>query len=180
MRASIKKSGLALGLAGIAIAAIAAIVWANRAPDEETWQPATEGFLAVATPCCTEASLWDSLSTESPDHQRPRAATPAEAAAWLNTWPYRERGANSDMEEPAVSMRSSEVRCVGPPSGPPVPRNDDDEETIAALSKSPACVYARWKVWKNGARGGRPNERHTVWADESGLLHGRVDYWGGP
>lgn len=177
MKAGQSRKRIAIGVSSLVLISIAAVVWINRPPEEETWKPAAEGFLAVATPCCEEASLWDDLSTEAADGQRPRAATVAEAAQWLNTWPYRDRHDDSAQPEPPVSMRSSEVRCVGAPTGPPVPRNDDDEETIAALRLSHECVYARWKVWVEETAQGQPNERHTVWADQDGFLHGRVDYW---
>ena len=33
----------------------------RRADKADSWTTKVEGFLAVPTPCCTEASLWDSL-----------------------------------------------------------------------------------------------------------------------
>ena len=173
--------GVLVGLGLLILAtAVGAWVWLRDAePETETWQPAVEGFLAVATPCCEEASLWSDLSVETDDGQRGRPATAEETAVWLDTWPYRERGEEEvpEASELKVSMRSSEVRCVGPASGADVPRNGDDAATVEALRNRRECSYARWRVWAEETAEDRLNERHTVWADEDGLFHGRVDYW---
>ena len=83
---------------------IVAIGWAllvrvgfasSRGPDkEESWKPAAEGFLAVPTPCCTKASLWDALDAVTPDEQHARPASAAEAAhsffhARVDYWRWR-------------------------------------------------------------------------------------------
>ena len=152
----------------------------SRRDDKATsWTPAVEGFLAVATPCCTMASLWDALDALSDDGQRARPATAAEAAEWLNKWPYRDRGEHSTPDEgqlqPAAQNR--EVRCVGEPSGPEIHPDGDDEETLKGVLFRRECTYAKWKVWAGETAEKRPNERHTVWVDDGGFFHGRVDYW---
>lgn len=177
---SIGRRGVWFGVGALALVAVA-VVWAlNRGPSAETWQPEAEGFLAVATPCCEEASLWRDLDSETDDGQRARPATAADAAAWLNTWPYRDRGEEDTQADAPlqVAVRSNEVRCVGPPSGAEVPRDGDDVATVEALRDRTECSYARWQVWADETAAERPNERHTVWADEDGAFHGRVDYWG--
>ncbi|MEM7433635.1 MAG: hypothetical protein AAF436_00690 [Myxococcota bacterium] len=149
----------------------------RQEPEVETWQPELEGFLAVATPCCTEASLVANLEQPMADDQRARPATALEAAAWVDTWPYRKVGEDAPAKMPPVSLNSSEVRCVGAPTGPDVPRDGDDTATIDALRQRHECTYARWRVWRTDTPHTRPNERHTVWADEDGQFHGRIDYW---
>jgi hypothetical protein len=152
---------------------------AESADKAESWKPAIEGFLAVATPCCTKASLWDELDTVTADGQRARPASAAEAAQWLNDWPHRSRGEHDtlDEEQLRVALQNKEVRCVGAPSGPEVRPDGDDEETLNAVHFRRECTYAKWKVWTAGTPENQPNERHTVWADEDGLFRGRVDYW---
>jgi hypothetical protein len=151
-------------------------------PAEKTapsWSPTTEGFLAVPTPCCSEALLWDSLDEITSDGQRARPATAAEAARWLNQWPARRRAeeAADTGEELGVAAQSSEVRCKGAPTGPEVPHSGNDEETVKALRQRPECTYVKWKIWNAETAKRYSNERHVVWADEKGFLHGRVEYW---
>jgi len=69
------------------------------------------------------------------------------------------------------------VKALGKPSGPEVPQEGDDAETLRAVHFRRECTFAKWKVWDKQSAGGRMNERHTVWVDEDGLFHGRVDYW---
>lgn len=151
----------------------------RRADKATSWNPAVEGFLAVATPCCTTASLWDALDKVTADGQRARPASVAEAAQWLNDWPYRGRDEHGTPgeEQLGVAAQSSEVRCVGAPTGPEVPREGDDEETLEAIRYRRECTYAKWKVWSGETAEEHLNERHTVWVDEDGFLRGRVDYW---
>lgn len=151
----------------------------KRVDEPPSWKSAFEGFLGVATPCCTEATLWPTLDTVTDDGQRARPASAAEAAQWLNRWPYRARDADDEPEQVALSVaaQSSEVRCVGAATGPEVPRNGDDEETLEAIRRRPECTYAKWKVWNAHVAEEHPNERHTVWLDQEGFFHGRVDYW---
>lgn len=162
--------------------ALAAIVWAAkrmRPPDKETWYAAVEGFLAVAEPCCVRASLWESLDEVTSDGQRARPATAAEAAEWLNTWPYRNREDDPTFEEPALVLagQSTEVRCTGKPTGDPVPRRGDDVESLEAIRARSECSFAKWKIWAGETATERPHERHTVWVDEQKRFRGRVDYW---
>lgn len=144
-----------------------------------SWSPAVEGFLAVATPCCSEASLWDSLDQVTDDGQHARPATVAEAARWLNDWPYRKRGEENvpDEAQLGVAAQSSEIRCSGAATGPEIPHTGDDEQILKAVRRRPECQYVKWKVWnaKTGER--HLNERHVVWADERGFFHGRVELW---
>ncbi|MBW2222932.1 MAG: hypothetical protein DRH23_12975 [Deltaproteobacteria bacterium] len=151
----------------------------NRGDQTESWMPSVEGFLAVATPCCRRASLWDALDTVTQDHQRARAASAAEAAQWLNDWPYRSREEHDRADEfdLRVAAQSSEVRCTGAPTGPEVPRDGDDGKTLEAIRHRRECTYTKWKVWSGETAKKRRNERHTVWADDEDLFHGRVDYW---
>ena len=152
----------------------------SRGPDEEeSWKPAAEGFLAVPTPCCTKASLWDALDAVTPDEQRARPASAAEASQWLNDWPYRDRDEDgiADEELLRVHIQNSEVRCSGAPTGPDVPREGDDEETLEAIRYRPECRVIKWKVWSGETAEEHLNERHTVWVDEDGFFHARVDYW---
>jgi hypothetical protein len=150
-----------------------------RGEKAESWKAVAEGFLAVATPCCTEASLWDALDITTPDGQRARPASASEAARWLNQWPYRNEREDDRSEEAqlSVSLQNSEVRCVGPATGGKIPQRGRDEETLETIRHRRECVYAKWKVWSGETAEERENERHTVWADEDGAFHGRVDYW---
>ena len=176
------KRRMALAITIVVVALLLAVGFAlSRRADtaEPSWKPAIEGFLAVATPCCTEASLWDELDTVTADGQRARPASAAEAAQWLNDWPYRSRGEHDTLDEEQLrwAAQNEEVRCVGPPSGPEVRPEGDDEETLHAVHFRRECTYAKWKVWAAGTPENQPNERHTVWVDEDGLFRGRVDYW---
>jgi hypothetical protein len=151
----------------------------GRTEDAKSWDAAVEGFLAVATPCCTEASLWNSLDEVTADRQRARPASTAEAARWLNDWPYKGRNQEDASDERGLDLaaQSSEVRCVGAPTGPEVPREGDDEQTLKALRHRRECTYAKWKVWTAETADEHLGERHTVWVDEDGFFRGRVDYW---
>ena len=75
------------------IGALSAIGFAlTRGSDgARSWKTHADGILAVATPCCSGASLWESLDTERDDGNRPRPANAEEAARWLNEWPHRSR-----------------------------------------------------------------------------------------
>lgn len=151
----------------------------NRGDKAESWTQSVEGFLAVATPCCSRASLWDALDAVTHDDQRARPASAAEAAQWLNDWTYRSREEHdsADEEELSVAAQSGEVRCMGSPTGAEVPQDGDDEKTLEAIRHRRECTYGKWKAWSAETAKKRPNERHTVWADDDGLFHGRVDYW---
>lgn len=169
--------------ASTAVAVLLGVGWwlssPLREPAAPSWKAEAEGFLAVPTPCCMDAALWSTLDTMTADGQRPRPATAAEAARWLSTWPWRSREDSdpSNGAELFVAARSREVRCIGAPSGPEVPQEGNDEETLMALHGRRECTYAKWQVWTGRTAQKRPNERHTVWVDEEGLFHGRVDYW---
>lgn len=179
MRRENRRKAVLLAMIGVALIVALVLALRGRQQKRQAWEPAAEGFLAVATPCCYRASLWRSLDDVSADGQRARAATPAEAADWLNTWPYRSREKDTDFEEEELSLaaQSNEVRCVGRPTGDPVPRRGDDVETLEALQKRRECSFAKWKIWSGDTAKQRPHERHTVWVDELDRYHGRVDYW---
>jgi hypothetical protein len=164
----------------VASALIAVALFLTRAPSgEESWKPHAEGLLAVPTPCCTEATLWDSLDQVSDDEQRPRPATAEEAARWLNTWPYRARGEGAEPSEPplGVGVKNQEVRCIGQPSGPDIVPGRNDEYTLEAVRLRRECVFTKWRVWDDETVERRPNERHTIWAGDDGFFRARVDYW---
>lgn len=163
----------------IVAGAAAAFLLLGRGTEDERWRTEVEGLLAVPSPCCTDATLWDSIDQVTEDGQRPKPATAAEAALWLNTWPYRARGEEADPDEPplAIGIKNSEVRCIGTPTGPEVPRTGDDAYTLEAIRMRRECVYTKWRVWAPETAEWRMNERHTVWAEEDGLFRGRVDYW---
>ena len=76
-----------------------------------------------------------------------------------------------------ISAQSTEVRCTGPVTGPEIPRDGNDAETVEALRNRRECTFAKWKIWSGQTATERPNERHTVWVDEAGSFRGRVDYW---
>jgi hypothetical protein len=163
---------------GAVLLALGLALW-RRDDKAKSWTPAAEGFLAVATPCCTKASLWDALDALSDDGQRARPATAAEAADWLNEWPYRDRDEHTMPDEGQfhLAAQNREVRCVGEPSGPEIRPDGDDEETLNGVHFRRECTYAKWRVWAGETAEKRPNERHTVWVDDGGFFHGRVDYW---
>jgi len=166
-----------VAVAGLLSAAV--FMFTRPADAAESWKPAAEGFLAVATPCCAEASLWEDLDTVTADEQRARPATAAEAAEWLNEWPYRHRD-QSDARNAArleVGAQSAEVRCVGAPSGPEILPDGDDEETLKGVRFRRECQFVKWKAWAGDTAEKHLNERHTVWVDEDGFFQGRVDYW---
>jgi len=182
MKAAHKRSLVAL-VAPVAI--IVGVVFAlggdlsNREDEAESWTQPDEGFLAVATPCCSRASLWDALDAVTHDDQRARPASAAEAAQWLNDWTYRSREEHqgADEGELSVAAQSSDVRCIGAPTGAEVPQDGDDEKTLQAIRHRRECTYGKWKAWSAETAKKRPNERHTVWVDDDGFFHGRVDYW---
>jgi hypothetical protein len=182
MKAAHKRSLAVL----VAVAAIiGGVVFAvrgglsNRGDKAESWTQSVEGFLAVATPCCSRASLWDALDAVTHDDQRARPASAAEAAEWLNEWPYRSREEQDSAaeEELSVAAQSGEIRCAGAPTGADVPQDGDDEKTLEAIRHRRECTYGKWKAWSAETAKKRPNERHTIWVDDDGLFHGRVDYW---
>jgi hypothetical protein len=174
-----KRMLVALAAIGGVLILSVGIALTMRREKAESWNAAHEGFLAIATPCCTHASLWDALDTMTPDGQRARPASAAEAAQWLNDWPYRSREDHDSPQETqlSVALQNTEVRCVGPPTGGEIPQHDDDDETLEAIRHRRECVYAKWKVWSVETANEHLNERHTVWADDDGFFHGRVDYW---
>jgi hypothetical protein len=184
MKAAHKRSLVAL-VAAVAI--IGGVVFAlrgapaNRGDKAESWTQSVEGFLAVATPCCSRASLWDVLDAVTHDEQRARPASAVEAAQWLNDWPYRSReehgSADADEDELSIAAQSAEVRCAGAPTGAEIPQDGDDEKTFDALRHRPECTYRKWKAWSAETAKQRLNERHTIWADGDALFHGRVDDW---
>ena len=169
--------GTTLGV-GVTLFAIGFVL---SAPADEavSWKPAAEGFLAVATPCCTQVSLWGALDEVTDDGQRARAALAEEAARWLNEWPYRSRDERDAPREWLLraAMENSEVRCVDVPAGREVVPRGDDVTTLEEIRYAPGCTFIKWKVWSTKSEPKLPNERHTVWVDEDGLFHGRVDYW---
>jgi len=180
MKTTNKRIAVALALVAAILILIAGIRMSKHAEKEPpSWSAAGEGFLAIATPCCSSASLWDSLDEVTHDGQRARAATVVEAVRWLNTWPYRSRDDRDLPVEPGLvpAAQSSEVRCKGAPTGGEVPQRGDDEETLEAVRERRECAYVKWRAWTAESPAKRLNERHTVWADENGFLHGRVDYW---
>jgi len=168
---------MAVVLGGILLAA--GFFLSRRADKAKSWDPEVEGFLAVATPCCTEASLWDALDAVIGDGQRARPASASEVEQWLNDWPYRAWDEHDSLHEGTLSVaaQSSEIRCVGAPTGPEIPATGPDAQTLGAIRYRRECTYAKWKIWSAKTAEELPNERHTVWVDEEGFYHGRVDYW---
>ena len=172
----------------LVVAVGVAVVTSDRSPQAEdsthvypsagSWSTVTEGFLAVATPCCDRASLWDALDTISADGQRARPASLAEAAQWLDEWPYRSRDEqDSDEAEFRVAAQGSEVRCYGPLEDGGVPNDDDDEVVLEALRRGGNCVYLKWKAWAARNPNEPQRERHWVAIDGKGFFRGRVEYW---
>lgn len=175
-----KRLVVALAIVGGAL--VVALGIAMTRPEKKkaaSWGEEAEGFLAVATPCCSSASLWDSLGEVTSDGQRARPASTSDAARWLDDWPYRSREDRDSSEVPQlkVAAQSSEVRCIGRSTGGEVPQSGDDEETLEALRQRRECKYTKWKAWSGETAAERMNERHTVWVGENGFFHGRVDYW---
>lgn len=168
-------------IAIVAGALLFALGFALSRPAEqpESWKPAVEGLLAVPTPCCTKASLWDDLEALSDDGQRARPASAEEAADWLNDWPYRGRDEQSPTDEGQLqrAAQNREVRCVGEASGPEIRPDGDDTETMNAIHFRRECTFVKWKAWSAETADELLNERHTVSVDEEGFFHGRVDYW---
>lgn len=170
----------------LAVAIVVAILFlaggfalSRRADKVKSWNSEIEGFLAVATPCCTKASFWEELDAVTADGQRARPASIQEAAQWLNDWPYRNRHEHDMPHEGQLSIaaQSSEVRCVGAPTGPEIRPEGPDQQTLKAIRYRRECTYAKWKVWNAETAKEHLNERHTVWVDEGGFFRGRVDYW---
>jgi hypothetical protein len=143
---------------------------------KSVWSKAHEGFLAVATPCCSEASLWDALDTTTADGQRARAASLEEVAEWLDLWPYRSREEQTESPgaELRVGLQGSEVRCYRGEKFGGVPPHAEDILRVLQLRTS--CQYSKWKAWTPDTAKGRLPERHTVWADDNGHFHGLVQY----
>jgi hypothetical protein len=141
-----------------------------------SWSTEDEGFLAVATPCCSRASLWDSLDAVSPDGQRARPVLPDEVVGWLNAWPYRsreDRDGSGDTEL-RVAARGRLVKCRSRQAFGKVP--NDDEDVLRRLRDRRECEYSTWKAWTEETSAGHLAERHTVWVDEDGNFRGRVEY----
>lgn len=165
----------------VIVGAISVAVWAfrsaNREQEAETWRAEHEGYLAVEAPGGVE--LRRDLNGTRPSGPGVRPATAAEALTWIDAWPYRVPGnaESPDQGELRVAAKSREVRCTGTPTGESVPQRGDEVETIEALRTRLECTYAKWMVWSGETATERPNERHTVWADEDGRFRGRVDYW---
>jgi hypothetical protein len=174
-----KKTVLLVAIGAALIVALTIALKKRETGTQGTWEVEVEGFLAVATPCCYRASLWTSLDDVTPEGQRARAATTAEAAEWLNTWPYRSREEEASFVEPELTTagQSTEVRCTGTPTGDSVPRPGDDLQILESLREQRKCTLVKWTVWSGETARQRPNERHTVWVDELDQFHGRVDYW---
>jgi hypothetical protein len=173
-----KRISLVITLA--TVAALSAIVFALTRPrnDTKSWKTHAEGILAVPIPCCTEASLWESLDSVRDDGQRPRPANATESARWLNEWPYRSHDdSDAPAESPGIAIRNSEVRCFGTPTGPEVPRAGDDAYTLEAIRLRYECMFIKWRVWNADTPKDRLDERHTVWAEHDGFFRGRIDYW---
>ena len=178
MQLTEKRRILVIVLAVVAGLCTIGLALTSPEDDTESWKTHAEGILAVPTPCCTEASLWESLDAVRDDEQRPRPANAEEAARWLNQWPYRSRDdANSPTESPGIGVRNREVRCFGPPTGPEVPLTGDDAYTLEAIRSRHECMFIKWQVWNADTPKDRFNERHTVQVDPDGFFHGRVDYW---
>ena len=144
-----------------------------------TWTTHAEGLLAVPSPCCTDATIWRSLDEISDDGQRPRPASAAEAAAWIDRWPHAPRGelAHEHGAPLEVRIKNSEVRCTGTPSGPEIFDTGNDVHTLEAVRLRNECVFTKWRVWSEATAETRLHERHTVWAGDDGFFRGRVDYW---
>lgn len=169
---------------GILIAATAVVATALVAigvalvskPGPPSWRPEAQGLLGIVS---SDGSLPDRVEIVPENGAQLQPATAAEAAEWLNRWPYRSRPSRSsdDEEQLLVGAQSAEVRCSGPPVEPSIVPRGDDAGTLAAIRRRQECEYAKWKVWSGETAESRPNERHTVWADEAGRFHGRVDYW---
>jgi len=167
-----KRTLIAIGMIGVVSIGVWGIQSASQTRATESWTRTQEGLLAVAPSSGSIASLRNDLS-------KARPATAAEAVTWINTWPVRtpDQGESLEETELDVAARSREVRCTGTPTGDTVPQRGDEEETIQAIQKRRECTYAKWMVWSGNTADERPNERHTVWVDEHGRFHGRVDYW---
>ena len=179
MRTEDKRIAAAIGtIAGVLVLSVCIALF-GREGSTARWVTAVEGFLAVATPCCTEVSLWGALDGTSSDGQRPRPATLVEAAQWLDAWPYRLRKGGDALDEAAitVAVQSSEIRCRGRQPGGEILRYEGDEPALEAIRQRRGCEVNKWKVWSEDSAHGRQNERHTVWVDDDGHFHGRVDYW---
>jgi len=126
MKTANKRVVVALAIIGGAV--ILAVGIALTKPDEkaESWTPAAEGFLAIATPCCTQASLWDALDAVTPDEQHARPASAAEAAhsffhARVDYWRWRKQAelfvncfTIPSGGETRTSVRWNRARCALP------------------------------------------------------------------
>ena len=179
MRQSSRRVVRTIAIVLACLVPVSAVAFFWFAGEEESWTSDAEGFLAVPTPCCSEALLWDTLDEVTEDGQRPRPANAAEAAVWQDTWPYRGRDEQGRGSENTlhVAVQSSELRCVGinDASQPPPPSSGED--ALSLVRTRPGCEYVKWKIWSGGTAERRPNERHAIWADSEGNFHGRVDFW---
>ena len=179
MSTATKSVLIAIGIAGAASLGAWALLSGSDDQGPEEWKAAHEGFLVVAAPDGVSVELQGDLAAENSNGRSARPATAAEALIWMDAWPYRAPGASESpvVEGLHLAARSREVRCTGAPTGEPVPQRGNEEETLEALRARLECTYAKWMVWSGETAHTHPNERHTVWADERGRFHGRVDYW---
>lgn len=179
MRTGSKRALIAIGIVGAISIGIWGVQSTRHKEEPATWRGEQEGFLAVAAADGARVGLWSDLGTTKANGQGARPATAAEAVTWIDTWPYQspKDDESADERELHVAARSREVRCTGAPTGESVPQRGDEEETLEALRGRLECTYAKWMIWSGETAKERLNERHTVWADELGRFHGRVDYW---
>lgn len=177
MSTASKSVLIAIGIVGAASLGAWALKSGSDDQAAETWRMAHEGFLTFSAPNGVE--LRGDLAAGGADGHSVRPATAAETLTWMDAWPYRAPGAweSPDAGGLHLAAKSREVRCTGAPTGEPVPQRGDEEETLEALRTRLECTYAKWMVWSGETATAHPNERHTVWADEDGRFHGRVDYW---
>jgi len=173
-----RYKGILIAATAIVATALVAIGIAIMSkPEPPSWRPEAQGPLGIVS---SNGSLGDRVDIVPENGAQLQPATAAEAAEWLNRWPYRSRAGRrppADEERLSVGAQSAEVRCSGPPVEPSIVPDGDDAGTLAAIRRRQECEYAKWKVWSGETAESRPNERHTVWADEAGRFHGRVDYW---
>lgn len=159
-----------------ALVGVGVIVIQKRQQQPPSWQPGAEGLLAVAD---VDTARSNRIRVVPEDESQVQPATAAEAAEWLNSWPYHAQGERlAEDEAPLrVGAQSAEVRCSGPPKEPAIVPDGDDVGTITAIQRRRDCEYVKWKAWTGETANVRDNERHTVWVDDAGRFRGRVDYW---
>lgn len=94
-------------------------------------------------------------------------------------WPSRGRDKHGARGEGSLGLavQRSEIKCTGEASGPEIRPDGDDTETMNAIHFRRECTFAKWKAWSAEAANAVLNERHTIWVDQEGFFHGRVDYW---